>query len=378
MRLASTRLQKEGSIMSSQDVRRLGRLPRFPKDDGFHCELTRRVDAYFDAHGLSRGANAAMIVKTITLLGWFAITYVLLVFVATSVPAVIALCASLTFATAGIGFGIQHDANHGAYAKSARVNRMLGLTLDVLGASSFLWRVKHNIAHHTYTNVDGADDDMSIGILARLAPEQRHVTAHKLQHIYLWPLYGFLLLKWHFSYDFKNLARGRVAGTRFKRPRRWDLVELILGKLVFFSLAFVVPAMVHPIWVVAVCYLAISFGTSVILAVVFQLAHCIEEAGFAEADASGHMPQSWAVHQVTSTVDFAPRNRALAWYIGGLNFQVEHHLFPRICHVHYPALSAIVERVCREHGVRFNQQPTLRAALASHRRWLWRMGHPAA
>ncbi len=350
------------------------RQARFPRDDGFHRELTRQVNAYFASTGRSRGANTAMVVKTITLLTWFAATYVLLVFVVSSVWAVVALCASLVLATAGIGFSVQHDANHGAYTKSALANRLLGFTLDMLGACSFIWRVKHNIAHHTYTNVDGSDDDMSVGVLARLAPEQRHFAAHKLQHLYLWPLYGFLLLKWHFTYDFKNLARGRVAGTRFKRPRGWDLVEVVLGKLAFFGLAFIIPAITHPLWTVVACYFAISFATSVMLAVVFQLAHCVEEAGFASADSNGRLPLGWAEHQVASTVDFAPRNRVLTWYVGGLNYQVEHHLFPRICHVHYPALSVIVKNVCRERGVRFNEHSTLRGAIASHWRWLRRMG----
>jgi linoleoyl-CoA desaturase len=234
--------------------------------------------------------------------------------------------------------------------------------------------VKHNIAHHTYTNVEGADDDMSVGVLARLAPEQRHLAVHNLQHFYLWALYGFLLLKYHVAYDFKNLARGRIGSTRFKRPKGWDLVEVIIGKLAFVALAFGVPAIAHPLWVVALGYLTITFGSSIILAVVFQLAHCVEKAEFASADATGRLPLGWAAHQVASTVDFAPGNRVLTWYVSGLNHQVEHHLFPRICHVHYPALSVIVKRICREHGVRFNEHPTLRSAIASHWRWLRRMG----
>jgi linoleoyl-CoA desaturase len=349
--------------------------PKFPTDDGFHRALKRNIDAYFADSGKSRHANAAMVVKTVVLLAWFVATYVLLVFVATSAWQVVLLCASLALATAGIGFGIQHDANHGAYTKSAGWNRALGLTLDMLGASSFLWRVKHNIAHHTYTNVDGSDDDMDIGWLARLAPEQPRHPHHGLQHIYLWPLYGFLLLKMHLAYDFKNLARGRVARTHFVRPRGLDLAELILGKLVFVTITFIVPAMAHPFWVVLICYAAVTFATSVLMAVVFQLAHCVEGAAFgATADAAGKLPQGWAEHQVVSTVDFARHNRLVTWYVGGLNLQVEHHLFPKVCHVHYPALADIVKRVCLDYDVRYNEQATLRGAIASHWKWLRQMG----
>lgn len=347
--------------------------PRFPSDRGFHRDLKRRVDVYFDS-GLSRHANGSMKLKSVTLFGWFFASYLFLVFGATSAWQVIALCLSLALATAGVGFGIQHDANHGAYSRHAWVNRALGLTLDMIGASSFLWRVKHNIAHHTYTNVDGADDDMDIGMLARLAPEQRRHRVHRLQHFYLWALYGLLLAKYHFAYDFTNLARARVAKTHFARPRRWELAELLAGKAVFFAFAFAVPALFHPFWIVLLCYLGTTFVTSVIFAVTFQLAHCVLEAGTDAADSDNRMPQSWALHQVATTVNFSPGNELVSWYAGGLNYQVEHHLFPRICHIHYPALARIVSDVCRDHGVRYNVHRSLGGALVSHWLWLRKMG----
>jgi linoleoyl-CoA desaturase len=168
---------------------------------------------------------------------------------------------------------------------------------------------------------------------------------------------------------------GRIAGHRLARPRGWDLATLIGGKIVFFSLAVAIPLLLHPLWIVLLFYAVASFVQGVTLSVVFQLAHCVEEADFPlPLPGAGRIEATWAVHQVETTVDFARGNRFLSWIIGGLNFQIEHHLFPRISHVHYPALAPLVEETCREFGVRYKAHKTLRASIASHYIWLRRMG----
>jgi linoleoyl-CoA desaturase len=86
------------------------------------------------------------------------------------------------------------------------------------------------------------------------------------------------------------------------------------------------------------------------------------------------MATPWAVHQVETTVDFARGSRVLTWLLGGLNFQIEHHLFPRMCHVNYPAIAPVVEQTCRDYGVDYKQNATLCSALRSHYRWLRAMG----
>jgi len=251
------------------------------------------------------------------------------------------------------------------------------MTLDMLGASSYLWRFKHNLSHHTYTNVAGADDDIDIGPLARLSPAQPRRSVHRLQQFYIWPLYGLLVHKWHLVYDFKNVARARIAQNRIPRPRGWSLVELIGGKVFFFGWAFLVPVMFHPWWVVVLYYTGTAFVIGFVLSVVFQLAHCVEEASFPEPLAgTDRLPHGWAVHQVETTVDFARNDRLLTWYLGGLNFQIEHHLFPRICHIHYPRIADIVQAVSAEFGVRYTVHRGLFSAISSHWRWLERMGRP--
>jgi linoleoyl-CoA desaturase len=357
----------------------LGGNPRFVGDSGFHREVKRRVGEYFASTGISPLDNPSMYLKTAAMLLWFGTSYALLVFAATTWWQGALFSISLGAAMAGIGFGIQHDANHGAYSKHRSVNHLMGMTLDMLGGSSYLWRFKHNVSHHTYTNLAGADDDVDIGPLARLSPAQPRYRLHVIQHFYIWALYGLLVPKWHFSYDFTNFARAQIAQTRFPRPQRWSLVELIGGKLVFVTWAFVIPSLFHPWWAVLAGYAAAAFVLGFVLSVVFQLAHCLEEADFPEPMAgSDRMPDGWAVHQVQTTVDFAPTNPFLTWYVGGLNFQIEHHLFPHICHVHYPRIAAIVRTVCDEFGVHYYAHKSVFGAISSHWRWLRRLGHPSA
>jgi linoleoyl-CoA desaturase len=320
-----------------------------------------------------------MVVKTVVLLVWFAVSYALLVFAATEVWQGIAASCSLALAIAGIGFGIQHDANHGSYSKSGAVNRVLGLTLDLMGASSYVWRWKHNVFHHTYTNLSDADIDIDLRPFGRLAPGQRRRSIHRFQQFYLWALYGFLGPKWHFVDDFKNVAEARIGGHRFPRPRGWSLLELVASKALFFGWAFVVPLLLHGFWITLAFYALTWFIVGVVLSVVFQLAHCVEEAEFPQPDAGGErIAGGWAMHQVHTTVDFAQGGSLLTWYLGGLNFQIEHHLLPKICHVHYPALSPIVQQACADFGVRYVTQERFLGAVASHWRWLRRMGRPAA
>ena len=353
--------------------------PKFGGQPHFQAELKRRVGQYFEQTGQSPYGGRRMVVKTAIVLAWFLASYLVLVFVAQTWWQGLLLSASLAFAMGGIGFSIQHDANHGAYSQRRWVNRLAGLTLDLLGASSYLWQWQHNVFHHTYPNLSGADNDIDFLPFARLSPAQPYYRWHRFQQFYLWILYGFLYPKWNFIDDFKNVAKGRIVQSRFPRPRGWRLVEAIAGKLVFFSWAFLVPMLFHRWWIVLAFYATTAYMLGVLLAVVFQLAHCVEDAEFPDVSPVTHrIPRAWAVHQVNTSVDFAQTNRVLTWYLGGLNFQIEHHLFPKISHLHYPRLSGIVRAVCAEFGVRYAVHENLGAAVSSHWRWLRRMGAPAA
>ena len=344
----------------------------------FYTEMKLRVRQLLDEPGRARRAHARIYAKSAVMVAWAIGSWIGLVLLADAWWQAALLAISLGLAIAGIAFNITHDANHGSYSPHRRLNRALSWSMDLIGASSYVWRTKHNTAHHTFTNISGADSDIDSLPFARFAPDQPRRPYHRYQHLYMWPLYGLFAIKWHTVGDFDSLRRGRIGETPLSWPRGLELFGFWLGKSLFVGWAVVVPLLLHPAWQVALVFCVTSFVLAITLAVTFQLAHCLEEAEFSSVAAMvGGGPAEWARHQVETTVDFAPGNRLLAWYLGGLNFQVEHHLFSRVCHTHYPAMAHVVREVCDRHGVRHQVHAGLRPALASHTRWLRRMGATA-
>jgi linoleoyl-CoA desaturase len=316
-----------------------------------------------------------MYLKTAIILSAFSGFYSLLVFVAGSWWQALPLAVLLAMSMAAIGFNIEHDGSHHSYSNHAWINRLAAMTMDLIGASSYVWHWKHVVVHHTYVNITGHDADIDIAFFGRLTPHQTRFKLHRWQHFYLWPLYGLNVIKWHLYDDFRDVISGRIGHTRMPRPKRWELVRFIGGKALFLILAFGLPLLMHRLWIVVLLYVLTVSLAGVVVSVVFQLAHCVEEAEFpVPQDSSGSMENAWAVHQVETSVDFARRNRVESWLLGGLNFQIEHHLFPRVCHINYPAISNLVEQTCREFGVRYGEHSSFRAGLLSHFRWLRRMG----
>ena len=341
--------------------------------------LRERIDAHFDETGQSRRDHWRMYVKTAVILCWLTATYIGLVFFAVAWWQALMLSVSLGLAMAAVGFNIQHDGGHGAYSRFPIVNNIMAFTLDILGGSSFIWKRTHNVVHHSYTNVTGVDGDIDLGFMGRLSPHQKRYGFHRYQHFYLWFLYGLITFKWQFRDDYQGLLIGKVGNTRIFRPKGWNAVALVTGKIIFMTLAFAIPLSLHAWYAVALCFFAASFVQGVTLSVVFQLAHVVEHAEFPmPEEESLRIENAWAVHQVETTVDFAQQSRLVNWYTGGLNFQIEHHLFPQICHIHYPAIAKIVEDTSKEFGVSYNAHKTARAAIASHFRWLREMGRPPA
>ena len=347
----------------------------FRRDNVFLTELRRRVDDYFHSSGRRRRDCPAMYLKTGIILAVFGGFYLLLVFMAGDWWQALPLAAGLGLSIAAIGFNIEHDGSHHSYSNHAWINRLAAMTMDLIGASSYVWHWKHVVIHHTYVNITGHDADIDIAVFGRLTPHQKRFRFHRWQHFYLWPLYGLNVIKWHLYDDFRDVILGRIALTRMPRPKRWELIGFVAGKALFLTLAFGLPLLVHRLWIVLLFY-ALTVGLAgVVVSVVFQLAHCVEEAEFPLPQKNaGSMENAWAVHQVETTVDFARRSRVESWLLGGLNFQIEHHLFPRVCHVNYPAISSLVEQTCRDFGVSYREHTSFRAGLSSHFRWLRRMG----
>jgi linoleoyl-CoA desaturase len=347
----------------------------FPARAVFYRTLKKRVEQYFADNRLPRTGTWRMFIKTGIILLWFAVSYLLLVFFSTSLFLAIVSAFAMAQAFVLVGFNIMHDANHGSYSKSRKVNALLGFTLDLIGGSCMLWKQKHNILHHTYTNIDELDDDIHSNGLLRLSPRQEWRRWHRFQHLYAFPVYSLLTLSWITFSDFKKFFSGRIGDYKLRRHSATDATLFFLTKIFYFGYMLVLPLLFHPLLHVLIAFVGVHLILGFTLSIVFQLAHTVEGNTFpAPQKESGTIENEWAIHQVETTANFAPRNKLASWYQGGLNFQIEHHLFTNICHIHYPAVSKIVEKTCSEMGISYVCYPTVRSAILGHYRFLKNLG----
>jgi linoleoyl-CoA desaturase len=351
----------------------------FPSRGEFNKTLQIRVEQYFAERGISKFGNWRMLLKTAIILTWMVVSYVLLVFFSTSLVMAVITAFAVSQGFVLIGFNIMHDGNHGSYSRSRRINRVMGFTLDLIGGSNLLWRQKHNILHHTYTNIDELDDDLYTSGWLRLSPNQRWRPWHRFQHLYAIPLYSFLTLSWISYSDFKRFFARRIGEYDLPKVSVRDANLFFVTKIFYFGYTIVLPLFFHPLLYVLGAFVVIHLVLGFTLSIVFQLAHSLEGNTFPSPDtATGHIDNEWAIHQVETTANFARQNRIVTWYLGCLNFQIEHHLFPQICHIHYPEISRIVEESCRAFSVLYVNYPTARSAIAAHFRFLTTLGRNPA
>ncbi len=352
--------------------------PKSP--DGFYDNVKARVNEYFSTTSISKQGNTGMYIKTAAMLSMYFIPYI---FIVTGVFQhhlwiFYSLWLVMGFGIAGIGTSVMHDSNHEAYSNNKFVNSMLGGVLNILGGYSRNWRMQHNILHHTYTNVEGLDEDIEAGILLRMSPHKKRYSFHKYQHWYAWFLYGIMNIYWVTAKDYKGLVKYNKTGLlrKEKISFRRAITELSLYKVIYFGYVLVLPLLFSGVaWYhVVLGFVVMQMLAGLLLACIFQLAHVMETSEFPEPTEQNRMENSWAVHQLLNTANFAPRNRILSWFIGGLNYQIEHHLFPQICHMHYPRLSVIVKEAAAEHNLPYNVQPTFRMALREHAMMLKKLG----
>lgn len=282
--------------------------------------------------------------------------------------------AALVIALVAVGTSIMHDANHGSFSRHRWLNRTLAYTSDALGASSWLWRFQHNNLHHGNTNVVGFDADINLAPLARLAPSQAWQWWHRAQHVYMWPLYGFLALKNLLISDLFALVTRRLGHQPLQQPLRGRVIaRIVAGKLGHLTWALAIPLLFNPWWAVLAFYLTCSWLVGLVLAVVFQLAHCVDVTEIVDAD-TPRRGDDFAAHQLRTTADIASSapvfGHVFRWMVGGLDHQLEHHLAPRLPHTIYPQIAAKFRGACRDHGIGYHLHPGVWAAIRSHTRWL--------
>jgi linoleoyl-CoA desaturase len=352
---------------------------RFQRDQmGFSKDLKSRVREYFKKNNISKYGNFNMYIKTATMLAIYFVPYFLMLFdVITNPWIVIGMWAVMGVGMSVIGLSVMHDACHNAYSRKKWVNSTIGYVINFVGGSKPNWQMQHNVLHHTYTNIDGLDQDIENGGLIRLSPNTEWSKAHKYQHIYAWFLYSLMTIMWATSKNYselKDFVKLNVLATQ-NRTKKSLLAEISLTKIGYFAYILALPLIfMAPSWyVILIGFVLMHMISGIILAAIFQPAHVVETSEFNVAE-EGRIDKSFEAHQLYNTANFATNAPVFSWFVGGLNFQIEHHLFPNICHVHYKKISKIVEETAKEYNLPYNVQPSFFRALVNHTKMLKLMG----
>lgn len=335
----------------------------------FAKALRQNVNDYFREKGISTKGNLSLVMQTVAMLSIYLVPFALLLTISMNIWVTIILVMLMGVGAAGIGMCVMHDAVHGSYSEKKWINKILGGTLYLLGSHVLNWKIQHNILHHTYTNIEGYDLDIASKGPIRFSEHAPIRKIHRYQYIYAFFLYGLTTIS-KLIKDFTQLIEFNRAGLT-KQQKINPKVEYV--KMISIKMTYLLVIIGLPLWLTDFTVLQVILGfllmhltAGCILSTVFQMAHVVEGAIQPIPNKEGVIAMEWAVHELQATSDFARNNLFLNWYIGGLNFQIEHHLFPNISHVHYRKIAPIVEKTAKQFGLPYNLKPTFLAALASH------------
>lgn len=350
-----------------------------PTPADFYNTARQRVNEYFKNSNQRIHANTQMVLKTIAMVAIYLIPYLLLVLgVITNPWLMYAMWIMMGFGMAGLGLSVMHDANHGAYSKDKQVNTVIAQVIWLIGGSSTNWRIQHNVLHHSYTNIDHMDEDLDTVPFLRFSPHDEHRKMHKYQYLYAWFFYGLMTLMWATVKDFRQLMRYKKKDLIKTQKKSFSrlITELVVIKLIYYGFILVIPLMTiaAPWYTIVLSFLSMHFVAGLILAMIFQPAHISPRTDFPLPDEQGNMENKWAIHQLMTTTNYAPKSHLFSWYVGGLNFQIEHHLFPNICHIHYKRISKIIKETATEFNLPYYSEPTFFKAIAEHTRFLRQLG----
>lgn len=345
---------------------------------GFGADLHLMKDRVL--HGTKVTGNSELYTKAIIIGAGWIFFYLSLVLFPLQPDSTISLlvhilkCICLGFFTAMIGFNIMHDGGHGSFSSKSWVNTIMVSTLNVLGGNHVIWKFKHNTVHHTFTNVADHDDDIELGVLARFHPAQKWYWFHRLQAIYV-PLFLYPLgyISWIYIHDFKKYFTGKVGSAEFTLTPSQHVVFWI-SKLTHVALFVVLPLVTYSLTQVLIGYAIVTVTTGFLISIVFQLAHVVPQAQMIAVNEHNAIVDEFPIHQIKTTADFATKSKFWKWFCGGLNFQVVHHLFPKVSHVHYPKLQIGVKELCKKYNIPYNENDTFLSAVIGHLKTLWYFG----
>lgn len=346
----------------------------------FYATVRSRVQHYFTEHQLSQHANAKMWWKTSFFLAGFVVIYLVIILQLSPLWATLPLAALLGMFSAFVGFNVCHDAIHGAFSGNKKVNKLLGFIFNLIGANPYVWSITHNIVHHTYTNIPGHDEDIEVAPgLIRIAEEDDVNAIQRYQHWYAFPLYSLASLSWVFRKDYVKFFQKKIGAHQNTHPKL-EYFNLFFYKALYYFLFILLPLLVLDVsWWQYLCgFLLLHIAQGLTMGLVFQLAHVVEGTHFPIPNETGQIEEAWAEHQMHTTANFATHNKLAAFFLGGLNRQIEHHLFPKVCHIHYGAISVIVKKTATEFNLPYIENSSFSSALRSHFLMLKKFGKEAA
>ncbi len=347
----------------------------------FFRTLNKRVNNYFKENNIKKTGNWKLYTKAVIMFVLFLTPLILILTVEMPNWARLLLTVVIGIGMAGVGMNVMHDANHESFSTKDWVNKLMGSSIYILAGNVYNWKVQHNVLHHTYTNIQGFDEDIDAGRIIRFSKNAKWMKIHKFQKYYSLFLYGLLTINWAITTDFKQMHRylkRKLSYGPFPKPaKQWSI--LVISKIIYYSLWIVLPLLVLDIawWKVLLGFFVMHYTAGLILSITFQLAHVMPNTDMPLPDKEGNIDHTWAIHQLFTTSNFAPNNKFVEFYTGGLNHQVEHHIFPHISHVHYKNISKIVRETAKEFNLPYHEYKTMAGAFVEHIKQLNYLGtHP--
>jgi len=353
--------------------------PTFAKQDNlkFFRTLNSRVNNYFKENNIQKTGNWKLHLKAVILFAVFLTPYFLILTLNMPFWGQLLLNILMGVGMAGIGMNVMHDGNHGSYSSKSWINKIMGGSIYVLAGNVHNWQVQHNVLHHTYTNIHGHDEDLDAGRIIRFTQNAEWHRFHKFQHYYSFFLYGLLTFNWALTTDFKQmknyLKRKLSYGAPQSPTKLWTV--LVITKIIYVLIWMALPMILGVTWwKVVIGFFVMHYTAGLILSIVFQLAHVVEETSNPVPNEDGEIENTWAIHQLYTTANFAPKNKVINWFTGGLNHQIEHHIFPNISHIHYGKIAEIVKQTAIECNLPYHEFRTMRGAVIAHYKHLKELG----
>ena len=345
-------------------------------DNVFEKTLRQKVKDYFAYNQLTPKGGHTVTCKIVLVLLGLLLAYIGMIFLGNKTPILlIVFLLALLFFQVTAALGVMHDASHNALTNNRHLNKFISyLIMASGGMSARVWKQKHVFAHHSHPNTSNKDTDIEGQPLFRFSPFQKRYWFHSKQHYYALFFYTLLTIKWVLFDDVRDVIMN-VYQLNLKK-RLLCSIDIILTRIIYLTLSLLVPFIVfHLFWITLGIWLFYNMSFSLCLTLVFQCSHVNTKTCFYPNKVEA--PNNFAIRQLDTTVDYGINNPFLTWIVGGLNFQVIHHLFPTVNHRHFPAIQRLLVKCLEQHPeIAYHHFPSFRAAIKDHLLFLKQVARP--